>query len=98
MVASRQVEIPFNKSVDRQRGRGFGTLAKVIGRTANPFLRKYIVPAAQRVGAVLLDFLRQKLQRLLVVETTSRQLQGVCEDRLRENSSVVVAGKGLRAE
>ena len=56
MVASRQVEIPFYRGVGRQRGRGFGALAQVIGRTAIPFLRKYIVPAAKRVGADLLEF------------------------------------------
>ena len=56
MVASRQVEIPYNRGFGRQRGRGFGALAQVIGRTAIPFLRKYIVPAAKRVGADLLEF------------------------------------------
>ena len=56
MVASKQVEIPYYRAVGRQRGRGFGALAQVIGRTANPFLRKYIVPAAKRVGADLLEF------------------------------------------
>ena len=56
MVASRQVEIPYHRAVGRQRGRGFGALAQVIGRTAIPFLRKNIVPAAKRVGADLLEF------------------------------------------
>ena len=56
MVASREVEIPFYRGVGRQRGRGFGALAQVIGRTAISFLRKYIVPAAKRVGADLLEF------------------------------------------
>ena len=56
MVASRQVEIPYFRGVGRQRGRGFGALAQVIGRTAIPFLRKYSVPAAERVGADLLEF------------------------------------------
>ena len=56
MVASRQVEIPYYRGVGRQRGRGFGALAQVIGRTAIPFLRKYIVSAAKRVGAYLLEF------------------------------------------
>ena len=56
MVASRQVEIPYYRAVGRQRGRGFGALAQIIGRTAIPFLRKYIVPAAKRVGADLLKF------------------------------------------
>ena len=56
MVASRQVEIPYYRAFGRQRGRGFGALAQVIGRTAIPFLRKYVVPAAKRVGADLLEF------------------------------------------
>ena len=56
MVASRQVEIPFFRGVGRQRGRGFGALAQVIGRTAIPFLRKYVVPAAKRLGADMLEF------------------------------------------
>ena len=56
MVASRQVEIPYYRAVRRQRGRRYGALAQVIGRTAIPFLRKYVVPAAKRVGADLLEF------------------------------------------
>ena len=56
MVASRQVEIPYYRGVGRQRGRGFGALAQVIGRTAVPFLRKYVVPASKRIGADMLEF------------------------------------------
>ena len=56
MVASRQVEIPYYRAVGRQRGRGFGALAQVLERTAIPFLRKYVVPTAKRVGADLLEF------------------------------------------
>ena len=56
MIASRQVEIPSHRGVGRQRGRGFGALAKVIGRTAIPFLRKYVVSAGKRIGADMLEF------------------------------------------
>ena len=56
MVASRHVEIPYYTGVGRQRGRGFKALAQVIGKTVIPFLGKYIVPAAKRVGADLLEF------------------------------------------
>ena len=56
MVASRQVEIPYFRAVGRQRGRGFGALAQVIGRTAIPFLRKYVVPAAKRISTDMLEF------------------------------------------
>ena len=56
MAASREVEIPFYGGVGRQRGRGFGAIAQVIGRTAIPILRKYIVAAAKRISADLLEF------------------------------------------
>ena len=56
MVASNTLELPYCKGIGRRRGRGFGALAQVIWRTAIPFLRKYIVPAAKRVGADLLEF------------------------------------------
>ena len=56
MVASRQVEIPYYRAVRRQRGRGFGALAQVFGRTAIPFLRKNVVPTAKRICADMLQF------------------------------------------
>ena len=56
MVASDTLELPYYRGIGRRRGRGFGALAQVIGRTAIPSLRKNIVPAAERVGADLLDF------------------------------------------
>ena len=56
MVASRQVEITYCRAVWRQRERGCGALAQVIGRGAIPFLRKYVVPAAKRIGADMLQF------------------------------------------
>ena len=56
MVASRQVEIPYCLGVGSQRASGFGALAQVIGRTAIPFLRKYVVPVAKRIGADMLEF------------------------------------------
>ena len=39
----------------RQRGRGFGALAQTLGRTAIPFIKKYIVPAAKKIGADLFE-------------------------------------------
>ena len=55
-VASNTIEIPYYKGIGRQSGHGLGALAQVIGGTAILFLRKYIVPAARRVGADLLEF------------------------------------------
>ena len=56
MVASRPVEVPYYRGFARQRGRGFGSLAQFIGRTAIPILRKNVDPAAKRVVANLLEF------------------------------------------
>ena len=68
MVASREVEIPFYRGGGRQRERGFGALAQLIGRTAIPFLRKYIVPAAKRVGADLLEFAVPEIAKVVSSE------------------------------
>ena len=72
MVASRQIEIRFYTGVGRQRGRGFGALAQVFGRTTIPVLRKYIVPAAKRVGSDLLDFAVPKIVQFVGGRTTFR--------------------------
>ena len=56
MIASEQLEIPFYGGAGRQRGRGFSALAQVIGRTAIPFFREYVVPAAKRIGADMMEF------------------------------------------
>ena len=77
MVASRQVEIPSYGAVRRQRGRGLGDLAQVIGRIAIPFLRKYVVPAAKRIGAEMLQFAVPKIGEVSVVENFSKRRQRV---------------------
>ena len=87
MVASRQVEIPFYRGTGQQRGRGFGAFAEVIGRTAIPFLRKSIVPAAKRAGADFLDFAAPEVAEVVSGRKNFRQLQRVWEDRLWENKS-----------
>ena len=51
MVVSKQVEVPFYRYIGRQRGRGLVAIPQVFERTAIPFQRKDIVPAAERVGA-----------------------------------------------
>ena len=56
MVASTEVKYPYCRGFVRQRGGGFGALAQVIGRTAIPFFQKYVIPAAKRKGADMLEF------------------------------------------
>ena len=56
MVASNTLELPYYKSIGRQKGRSFRALEQDIRKTSILFLRKYIVPAAKREGVDLLDF------------------------------------------
>ena len=72
MVASREVGIPFYRGFGRQRGRGFGAIAQVKGRTEIPFLRNYIVPAAKRVGADLLEFAVPEIAEVVSVRKKFR--------------------------
>ena len=65
MVASRQPEIPYNRAVGRQSGKGFGALAQIIARTAIPFLPKNYVPAAKRIGADMLEFAAPKIGEVI---------------------------------
>ena len=46
--------LPYFSGHYRQRGSGFGALASGIGRIALPIARKFILPAAKRVGKGLL--------------------------------------------
>ena len=61
MVTLNQVEVPFYRGMDRKRKWGFRALVQVNGRTVIPFLLKYIVLAAKRLGADFLDFAAQEI-------------------------------------
>ena len=98
MVASRQVEYPYHRAVGRQKGRGFGALAQVIGRTAIPFLRKYIVPAAKRVGADLLEFAVPEIAEVVSGRKNFKTAAESVGKRTLKKNWVKGAGKGLQAE
>ena len=55
MVAQNSADFPIFRGHARQQGRGFGALAQTLGRTAIPFIKKNIVPAAKRYGADLFE-------------------------------------------
>ena len=55
MVAQSSANFSIFRGHARQRGRGFGALAQTLGRTAIHFIKKYIVPAAKRIGADLFE-------------------------------------------
>ena len=53
MVAQNSANFSIFRGHARQRGRGFSALAQTLGRTAIPFIKKYIIPAAKRIGGDL---------------------------------------------
>ena len=57
--------LPYFRGYSRQMGRGFEALAKTIGRTAIPFLRRYVVPADKRVGADLIELAAPEIGNVL---------------------------------
>ena len=69
--------LPYFRGHSRQMGRGFGALAQTIGRTAIPFLRRYVVPAAKRVGADLLDIAAPEIGSVL---TGKKKFKSVAAD------------------
>ena len=81
MVASRRIEIPYYRSTGQQRGRGIGALALVIDRTAIPFLRKYVVPAAKRAGTELIDFASPEVLQVLSGRKNLTTRQRAWEDQ-----------------
>ena len=83
MVAQSSANFPF--FVD-MRGRGFRALAQTLGRTAIPFIKKYIVPAAKKLQEIYLKLLLQRLEKLSVDEKNSKHLQKMLKQEQLENS------------
>ena len=55
MVAQSSADFPIFWGHARQRGWGVRALAQTLGRTAIPFIKKYTVPAAKRIGRDLFE-------------------------------------------
>ena len=82
-------DLPYFRGYSRQRGRGFGELAQTIGRTAIPFLRRYVVPAAKRVGADLLDMAAPEIGNVLTGKKNSNLWLQMLERKHNVNNKVV---------
>ena len=55
MVVRNSADFPIFRGHARQRGRGFGALARTLGRTGIPFIKQYIVPTVKRIGEDLFE-------------------------------------------
>ena len=65
MIAQNSADFLIFWGHARQRGRGFGALAQNLGRTAIPFIKKYIVPAAKRIGADLFEIAAPEIGKVV---------------------------------
>ena len=80
---------------------GFGALGQVNGRTAIPFLNKYVVPAARRIDADMLQFAVPEISHVVsgkqnikaaskdVGRPTSKKNNSVVDCRKRTASKVI---------
>ena len=81
MVAQTSPDFPIFRGHARQRGRGFGALAQTLGRTAIPFIKKYIVPAAKRIGADLYEIAAPETGEVVSRRKNSKHLQKMWEQK-----------------
>ena len=61
----RNVHLPHFSGVPRQRGRGLGALAGTIARTAFPILKRFVVPAAKKIGRDAIDIAIPQVEDVL---------------------------------
>ena len=77
----------------RQRGSGFGALAAGIGRFAFPLARKFILPAAKKIGRELLV---QGAPELIDVVTSKKSPKQAIKNTVRKTVRKQVGGGGVR--
>ena len=70
----------------RQRGRGFGSLAQTLGRTAFPFIKNYMSQRQKESEQIYLKLPLQRLEKLSVDEKNSKRWQKMLEQKQFENS------------
>ena len=88
MVAQSSANFPIYRGHARQCGKGFGALAQTLGRTAIPFFKKYVVPAAKRIGADLFEMAAPEIREVTSgqKQNISKHLQKTLEQKQFENS------------
>ena len=87
MVAQNSADFPIFRGHARQRGRGFGALAQTLGRTAIPFIKKYIVPAAKRIGADLFEIAAPEIGEIV---SGRKKLENICKRCENKNNSETI--------
>ena len=92
---NNQATMPHFSGHYRQRGSGFGALAMGIGRVALPLARKFIIPAAKRIGKELLVQAAPELINIATKKKTPKQaLKSTVKNTIKKQ---VGSGKNLLA-
>ena len=86
MVAQSSANFTIFRGNARQPGTNFGTQAQTLERTVTPFIKKYIVLAAKRIGADSYEIAAQELGELVSGRKNSKTLQKMLEQKQFENS------------
>ena len=81
--------LPYFSGHYRQRGSGFGTLACGIGRIALPLARKFILPAAKRVGK---ELLLQSVPELVDVVSKKKSAKQALENTISNTVKTQTGG------
>ena len=81
MVAQNSADFPIFRGHARQLGRGCGALAQTLVRTAIPFIKKNVVPAAERIGADLCEIAAPEIGEVVSGRKNSKHLQKMWEQK-----------------
>ena len=84
--------LPYFKGVPRQRGRGFGALARTVARTTLPILKKYVLPAAKKIGRNIIESAVAEIGGVLSGQTSIKKaVQKTAKSTIRKQ-----VGSGMK--
>ncbi len=88
-----QASMPYFSGAARQRGSGIGSLALSIGRTALPIIKKFILPAAKRVGR---DLVQQAIPEAIDVISGRTKPKQAFKRVAKKTITKLLGGKGRK--
>lgn len=91
---ARQASLPHFSGHYRQRGSGFGALAAGIGRFALPVAKKFILPAAKKLGK---ELILQGAPELLEVVTRKKSAKKAAGNTIKRAIRKQVGGSAKQA-
>ena len=82
--------LPYFKGVPRQRGRCVGALARTVARATLPILKKYVLPAAKKIGQDVIESAIPEIGGVLSGQTSIKKSVKKTENQPYRNKLVVV--------